>query len=140
MSEMTLFEIATRANFTFQTSRGLVTTSDLWTLPLLSKKGPCLNDVAVQLDVELNQLGAKTFVSSNDVSPQRREAQHKLDVVLRIIEVREAEQAKALDAKKNADRRAKLLEALEVKKEESILNMSEEELRAQLASLDQANA
>lgn len=139
MSEMTLFEIATRENFTFQTSRGLVSTSDLWTLPLLSKKGPCLNDVAVQLDAELNQLGTKTFVSNKDVSPQRREVQRKLDVVLRIIEVREAEQTKALEAKQNADRRAKLLEALEAKKEESILSMSEEELRAQLASLDQAS-
>lgn len=135
MNELTLFEIASRENFTFPSSRGNLLTSDLWDLPLLSKKNPCLNSIAVSLSNELDSIGAKSFVSRSDTDPRRKTLQQKLDVVLRVIEVREAENRIALQARQNSERRAKLLEALDKKNEESIQNMSEEDLRKELASL-----
>ena len=135
MNELTLFEIASREEFTFPSTRGNLDIADLWILPLLSAKQPCLNGIAVVLSNELDSIGAKSFVSRNDANPKRKEIQQKLDVVLRVIEVREFENSAARQVKHNADRRAILLEALEAKSEESIQNMTEEEIRVELAKL-----
>jgi hypothetical protein len=138
MSDLTLFEVATRENYTFSTDKGNLSITDLWTLPLLSKRGVCLNGVAQAIHAELESLGNRMFVSSNTTNPQRRTLQRKLDIVLRIIQVREAENTAKAAAKQNADRREKLLEALEAKQAESIQNLTEEQIKQQLAELGAA--
>ncbi len=137
MSEnlMTLFEIASRKKYRFATERGQLDVSDLWDLPLLSK-GLCLNGVAVQLHTELEALGQKSFVSAEPHHPRTVELQNKLDIVKRIIQVREAEAALATQRRERQAQRAVILDALATKQKQAIEGLSEAELLARLAETE----
>lgn len=132
---MNLFELATRKRLMFTTSKGVIDISDLWTLPLTSAKGVSLNSVAIDLDRKMSEQGEKSFVKSEAVNPAYEELSLKLDVVKRIIEVREAEAAESARRLSMAKERDTLLEALALKKKESILSLSEEEIMDRLSKM-----
>lgn len=126
-----LFETCTRNKVRFESSRGLLTVEDLWDLPLTSKKdGFDLDTLAKSINRELKQSEEESFVIPNTATNSI--LQLKLEVLKFIIKVKldDAEARKSLQEKQ--ERRKKLIDALERKEDQALLNMSAEDIRKEL--------
>lgn len=121
-----IFEQASRQKLRFETSIGLLTVEDLWTLPLTTTNNkPNLDDIARELNKALK--GAdESFVSN-----KKKDAilQLKFDLAKHIIDTR----LKEVDAKtKEAQRTAqisKIDELIASKEDEKLSGLTIEELQ-----------
>ena len=131
---MTIFEKATREKFRYPSTKGLLTTEQLWELPLTAKSGFSLDDVAKAVNAELKAVDTESFVAT-ETNPAKATLETKLDVVKHIIAVRLAEDlaAKAAAAKKLE--KEKLLAVLGRKQDAVLENLTEEELLARINNL-----
>lgn len=131
---MTVFEKATREKFRYPSAKGLLTTEQLWELPLTAKSGFSLDDVAKAVNAELKAGGTESFVST-EANPAQATLAAKLEVVKHIIAVRlaEDEAAKAAAAKKLE--KEKLIEILGRKQDAVLENLTEAELLARINNL-----
>lgn len=130
---MSIFEQAARLKLRFATSAGQLAVEDLWDLPLTSKTGRTnLNDLAV---VYHRALQTET-VSFVDAAPAADPTvQLRFDLVKHVIDVRVAENAvRAAEAEKAA-KKQRILALLAEKEDATLRDMSQDELRALLASL-----
>lgn len=125
-----MFDIASREKFRFDSGRGLLTVEDLWDLPLQSAKNPNLDDIARGLFRKLKSGDDVSFVSEEKKS--NRVDQLKFDIVKHIIDVKVAENKAAAEARANKERKARLLEILADKQDESLRNMTVDQLRAEI--------
>lgn len=132
---MTLFEKATRYNYTYKTEKGILSVGQLWKLHLTSTKGPSLQSVAIDIHKEIQASGEELFVSSARPNKEVRLLKDKLEVVKRIIEIREAENAETLAAKKKAVMKDQLLKQLEQREQEDLQKLTKEEIEARLKEL-----
>lgn len=132
---MSHFQQASRRKLRFETSRGTLTTEDLWDLPLTSTTGKaCLDEIERGLRRQVkDSLGEESMIKPAKVD-DNLELAH--EVVKAIITVRMAEADAASVKKANAEKRAKLLDLLEKKETEGLNGLSVEEIRAQLAAMD----
>lgn len=123
---MNLFELATKEKYRFPSAKGLLTTEQLWDLPLLSKNA-CLNSIALTLHQELKETPTISFVSqtSGNVNTSLT---NKLDIVKHIIAIREEQNAAAKLVSENKAKKARILEILASKQDQALENKSEEEL------------
>lgn len=132
-----IFEIAARNKFRYRAPNGQLTTEQLFDLPLTSTTGKAnLNDVAVAISDEVDKLGTKSFVASASTDPQRTMLNLQLDVVKAIIETKQAENAAARSRIEKRAERDKLLDAIEQADRRELGSKSADELRKQLAALD----
>lgn len=133
---MNLFETATRHNDRFESGKGMLNVSDLWQLPLMSKRGPSLQGVAMAVNREIQEIGGETFVRTAKVDPKLEALKRKLNVVRRVIEVKEDETrlAKLKEARKQE--KETLLEILEKKQSEALGELTPEELLARIKRLE----
>ena len=128
-----MFENATRKKYRYSSARGLLTTEDLWDLPLESTNGVNLDVVAQGVAEALAEKSTKSFVKK--VTRGVGELEEKLEIVKYIIdcklaERREREKAVARKAEKE------LLETVLVEKEvEELKNLSAKELKKRLGKL-----
>lgn len=130
-----MFEKATRQKLRFSTSVGLITTEDLWDLPLTAAfKKPNLDHLARGIYNDLKGKEEVSFVETRP-DPEKAELELKLKIVKHIIAVKLDEKRKAEEASANAVRKQKIMEALERKQDGALENMSEEDLKAELAKL-----
>ncbi|AEV87814.1 hypothetical protein ACWT_6801 [Actinoplanes sp. SE50] len=131
---MTVFEKATREKFRYPSAKGLLSTEQLWDLPLTAKSGFSLDDVARAVNAELKAVDTESFVAT-DGNPAKATWEAKLEVVKHVIAVRLAEDqaAKAAAAKKLE--KEKLLAILGRKQDAVLENLSEEELLARIDNL-----
>lgn len=135
MSEMSaLFERASRLKVRFETAKGNLTVEDLWDLPLTSRNGNNLDEIAKELHRKVKESAeiesfVKKAVKKDTVTLL------KFEVVKYIIDVRLAEEEAAEKRKANADRKAKLLALVAQKENESDLSKSREELLAEIQAL-----
>lgn len=127
----TLFELATRKKLRFASPKGLLTTEDLWDLPMTGNTS--LDTVSKLANRDVKVSAEESFVV--DATPVNDIAVLKLDVLKHIIAVRKAEQAARMAAQEKADRRRKLLELLAKKDNEKDAAMSREEILKELESL-----
>lgn len=139
MTELNLFELATRRKFKFPSVKGDLRVEDLWDLPL--KVTSPTRDVKADLDTVAKGLNAKIKLEGEEsfVTPASNVTktilEQKLDIVKRIIAVKIAERD-AAEAKATRDaERKRLLVALDKKQEEAIDSMSAEEIEKRLAAL-----
>lgn len=130
-----LFKEATQKKYRYPSSKGNLSTEDLWDLPLTSKRGDSLNSVAVTLSRMIKDLGEESFVPSVPSIPGMKDLQGKLEVVKKVIEQRVAENEALRDAAARKLQREKLKAALADKQEESLKSLSEEELKEKLKEL-----
>jgi DNA gyrase/topoisomerase IV subunit A len=131
---MNIFEYATRNQIRFVSSKGLLTTEDLWQLPLTSKTGFDLDNVAKMANNALKALTEESFVATKPKAGKEA-AETALEVVKHVIAVKIAENEAMRNA---ADRKAKkdmLLEVLARKQAGALETMTVEEIQAQLAAL-----
>lgn len=131
---MNIFEKATREKFRYPSSKGLLTTEQLWELPLTAKSGFSLDDVARAVNAELKAIDTESFVAT-ETNPAKATLETKLEVVKHVIAIRIAEDqaAKAAAAKKLE--KEKLLAVLGRKQDAVLENLTEAELLARINSL-----
>ena len=131
-----IFEKASRAQLRFTSVKGNLTTEDLWHLPLRSDTGrPNLNDIAKSLNKSIRENEEQDFVEVPGRTAQTGTDPLALEVVKKIIAVKQTE---ATEASTQADRKAqkqKLLELLERKRTEALSDLTIEELQAQIGAL-----
>ena len=133
---MNIFETATRRAFRFGSPQGLLTTEQLWQLPLTSSNPnkASLNDCAVQLSRAIKDLGEESFVETK-ANPVKDDLEVCLEVVKHIIAVRQAENAEATSRAARASQLDKIDEIIAAKKDQVLAEMSVEELEAMKKSL-----
>jgi len=131
---VTIFEKATREKFRYPSVKGLLTTEQLWELPLTAKSGFSLDDVAKAVNAELKAIDTESFVAT-ETNPAKATLETKLEVVKHVIAIRLAEDqaAKAAAAKKLE--KEKLLAVLGRKQDAVLENLTEAELLARINNL-----
>lgn len=127
MSDINLFEVATRANYQFP-FRGMINVIDLWDLSLTN-----LDSVFKALNAEAKKQEEESLL--NTKSKEDEEISNKIWIIKYIVSVKLAEKKAREDAKKNAEMKQRLLE-IKAKRQDAVLeNMSDEELDKALAEL-----
>jgi hypothetical protein len=131
---VTIFEKATREKFRYPSTKGLLTTEQLWELPLTAKSGFSLDDVAKAVNAELKAIDTESFVAT-ETNPAKATLETKLEVVKHVIAIRlgEDQAAKAAAAKKLE--KEKLLAVLGRKQDAVLENLTEAELLARINNL-----
>ena len=128
-----MFEKAVRQKLRFNTAVGMLTVEDLWDLPLTSTRSANLNDIAKALNRELKAAADEDFV--NLATKPNEGLQLAFDVVKHIIDVRLAENSDAKQASERREKKARLLELIAHKQDESLASKSIEKLTAMVEAL-----
>lgn len=135
MSDINIFEEASRRKLRFTSVKGDLMVEQLWDLPLQSKTSFDLDTIAKTVNNELKSLTTDSFIPSTRSNPRKAEVELALDIVVHIIHKRVDENAaKTLEAEKAA-RKTKLMDALERKQDAELQGMSTEQIREELAKL-----
>lgn len=128
MSEVNLFEIATRDNYQFP-FRGVINVIDLWTLSVQN-----LDNVFKTLNAEAKRSEEESLLSAK--TKENEELSNKIEIVKHIVGVKLAEQAAREDAKKKKEMKQRLLEIKAKREDAALENMSDADLDKMLAELD----
>lgn len=128
MSELNLFEVATRNNYQFP-FRGMINVIDLWDLSLTN-----LDSVFKTLNAESKKSQEESLLVTK--TKEDEEISNKIGIVKYIVSVKLAEKKAREDAKKNAEKRQRLLEIKAKRQDAALENMSDEELDKALAELE----
>ena len=126
----TLFEKASRAKLRFSTTRGDLTTEQLWDLPLQSKTGVSLDGIAVALHEQISTTSV-SFVTAKTSANELIEL--AFEVVKHVIQVKKTEMAIKVQAQERASKAQVLKDLIEQKKGEALGQKTVEELEAELA-------
>lgn len=129
-----LFEQATRNKLRFESTKGPLSVEQVWDVPLTSRNGFSLDDIAKQAKRELDALSEESFVEQ--VSPLKGVAVLKLEVVKHIISVKLSEKEAASKRAERAELRQQLTQALAERQSDAIKNMSPEEIQKRLKELE----
>lgn len=124
-----MYRKALRTKLRFSTTKGKLTTEDLFDLSLID-----LNNLAIALDKKLSEIPRKSFIS--DITPDTQEDELRFNIVKDVITLKLAERNAAQNAKAKAAEKAQLLEVLHRKKNEALENLSVAEIEAKLAELE----
>jgi hypothetical protein len=132
-NSVNIFERAARLGLRFATTRGLLTTEDLWGMPLASSDGFDLDTVARGLHRRLKDTEDVSFVAkASNVSATDELA---FEIVKHVIEVKLAEQDAVKTRAANREKKRKLLALIAEKQDESLKASSVEELQAMVEAL-----
>lgn len=131
---MNIFEKAARVELRFESSRGLLTTEQLWHLPLQSKSLFDLDTIAKAANAKLKSFAEESFVTPTE-TPGKEFAELSLEIVKYIIAVKMAEAAEAKQASKKSQVRQEILSVIAEKQQEALKSMTIEELNKQLDAL-----
>lgn len=135
---MELFMKASKLSLRFETSRGHLSTEDLWDLPLVSTVNRTnLNTIAQGLNRILKDDTNVSFVETATIADPNH-TQLKFDIVKAIIDFKLAENKKRDAAKARSDMRQKVMEVIASKQDDALKNKSLDELQAMLAEEDAA--
>lgn len=135
---MDIFERASRAQLRFNTTVGMITTEDLWDLPLTARngKGLSLDALAQGVYAQLKARGeAPSFVEPAKPDQVKTELELKLDIIKYVIKSKQDEAAAAEKRAATIERKQKLLEILDAKDDEKLKSMSREEIEKELNEL-----
>jgi hypothetical protein len=135
LSDRNLFEIAARNKFRFVTTRGNVMLEDLFEMPLTSKSGFSLDDVAKGINRQLKSTEEESFVQPA-VNIGQQELRDKLDLVKMVIADKQAANERVRLAQEKRAKREKLLEQLERRNNAELEQMSKEDILKELEQLD----
>lgn len=118
---MSMFEKASRMKLRFSTPRGPAGVEDMWDLPL-----PTLDAIFKDLNTLLKQSKEESLLEVKTAAATALDLE--VEIIKHIVSTRLAEMKTRNDAKATAARKQKLLEIIADKQEESLKNMSIEEL------------
>ena len=127
-----MFEQASRLKLRFDSVIGLLSAEDLWDLPLTSKRGPNLNDIAIELH-HATKDDTVSFV--DDAVKPDPALVLRFDIVKHVIDVKKEENRKAADARARAEHKQQILGIIARKEVSDLEGKSMDELRGLLAAL-----
>jgi len=127
-----MFEKAIRNKLRFDTNRGMVTTEDLWDMPLTHGTGFSLDNIAKDLHREI-EAEEKSFVEEN--TKENELLALGFDVVKHVIKVKLEEQKAVKKAMETRERKAKILAIMADKQDESLKESSMDDLQKMLDEL-----
>lgn len=119
------FKEASRQQLRFQTSKGLLSTEQLWSLSV-----PDLDNLAVALETEYNESGKKSFLVKR--STKDKLAKLRFDIVLDVLNTLVDENQKAKEATEIKEHNKKILSLIAEKNDESLKGKSVKQLEAML--------
>lgn len=130
-----MFDVATRFKFRFPTTRGMISAEDLWDLPLTSTTGaPNLNDVAKSINKAIvAQTEEVSFVET--ARKPNSDDGLKLEIVKHVIGVRQEDAKAAAKQRENKELEQKILAIMAERKDASLGDKSDAELRRMLTKL-----
>lgn len=127
-NEKNIFEVASRNKFRFD-FRGQQPTEELWSLSVEN-----LDTIFKGLNSQLKQVKEESLLDTK--TPKDEELDMKIEIVKHIVKVKQAEAKSREDARIKKEQKQKLLEALELKKNEDLRSMSAEEIQKRIDELD----
>lgn len=130
-----LFLAAARSKFRFPSSKGQLTVEQLFDLPLTSAAGASLNATAVAINSDLKAQAEESFVETT-TNPLKTELAIKLEIVKAVIAIKQAENKAAAEKRERAEKKAKILAAIEAAENRELSQAGVADLRKQLADLD----
>lgn len=131
-----IYKVAAQNALRFSSNRGLLTVEQLFSLPLQSKSGFDLDNVARAVNSELKELSQESFVETTSSDPRRAQLEVSLEIVKDVIATKKSENAAALQRQHRIVERKKILDAIGAKKDAALSAASLEELEKKLAELD----
>jgi hypothetical protein len=124
-----IFEQASRLGLRFNSTKGTISTEDLWQLSLES-----LDTLARGLNKELKESSEESFIQKRTTA--NRTLELRFEIVKHVIGVRLAEKEKRAKAAENATKRAELQELINKKHGLAREGKSIEELQAEMDALE----
>lgn len=124
-----MFEIASRQKIRFETNKGIMTTDDLWDLPLVSNnpKVLTLDEIARDLHKQLKNGDDVSFVVPERKSDSTK--QLKFDIVKHIIDVKLAEQADAVNSRAKAEQNQTIMAIIAQREAQELASLPTDELK-----------
>lgn len=126
--ERNIFEMATREKYRFP-YKGMITVEDMWDLSLQS-----LDSVFKTLNAQVKRNQEESLLKTK--TDEDIELDTKIAIIRYIVGVKQQEAADRLHAKEKKEKKQKLLDALNEKRDQKIKDMTEEELEKALAELE----
>lgn len=124
---MNLFEIATRKKYRFATNKGSLSVEDLWDLSSTQ-----LDAIYRAITKELREQGGESLMQKDNDNTVLTD---KIEIIKHIFLVKQEEVATRKAAEENRNKRQRIMEILEQKRDASLQNMSEEDLQKMLNDL-----
>lgn len=138
---MNIFERAARGKIRFASSVGLLTTEQLFDLPLSAGTSriaqTSLDSIGREIVRALKSIDTESLVETKP-NPEKADLELKLEIVKHVIAAKQADAAAAEKRAANAEERRILLEAYADKKTDSIKALPMEEIEKRLAALNAA--
>lgn len=131
-----IFEYATRNKLRFQSIRGELTVEQLWDIPLRSSDGFNLNMIAKSANDVVKAMNEENFVESTRTVKHVR-VETALEVVKSIIQSKLIDEDAAKTRAANKQKKEKLLAVLSEKQDGKLSELSERELKKQIAELEE---
>ena len=128
MSEVNLFEVATRENYLFP-FKGMINVIDLWNLSLTN-----LDSVFKTLNAEVKKSEEESLLNAK--TKEAEELTNKIEIIKYIVNKKLAEKEARENEKKNKEKRQRILEIKAKRQDEALENMSDEDLDKLLADLN----
>lgn len=128
MSEVNLFEVATRENYLFP-FKGMINVIDLWNLSLTN-----LDSVFKTLNAEVKKSEEESLLNAK--TKEDEELTNKIEIIKYIVTKKLAEKEARENEKKNKEKRQRILEIKAKRQDEALENMSDEDLDKLLADLN----
>lgn len=135
MSEVNIYKQALQACIRFPSQKGQLTVEDLFVLPLQSRSGFDLDNVAKSVNALLKEEAEESFVETT-TNPRKAMLQLALDVVKDVIGTKQEQAKKAAKQKANATEKARLLEVLHGKKDLELQVLTPDEIQARIDAID----
>lgn len=124
---MEMFALATRNKLRFNSSKGLVTTEDLWSLSLTE-----LDKIAVILNRTIKESVEESFINKNNADEK---LQLSFEIVKYVINTKLKEKEEKRIEVEKLQKKQQLLELINKKENESLEQLSLDELKEQLKSI-----
>jgi len=126
---MNIFERAARAKLRFLTDRGNLSTEQLFDLTLTQ-----LDKIARRVNKAIKAEGEESFIEENQSKTQVVD-NLRLEILKSVIAAKQSAKQAAVTRAENETRRRRLEEALANKQDEALSDMSEADIKAELAKL-----
>ncbi len=126
----TIFARASKKKLRFETEKGLLSTEDLWDLPLLDPVLLCLNDMAKKYNKRVKDDGEDNFVEP--AAAKATDDKLKFELVKHVIDYKVQAAAAQENRLKKQQQRELILKLIDEKQNDELKEKSAEELLAML--------
>lgn len=135
MTTANIFLQASRLKLRFPSSKGELTTEQLWDLPLSSKTGFDLDSVARAVYSQMNAVAEPSFVAVRS-NPLKDKLELSLEIVKHVIATKMAENEVANKRAAAKAERDRLTAILADKQDADLRSLSADEIKRRLIELD----